>query len=189
MQKIYFLSLFLLAQVAIFAQSETEQIKQTVVEYMAIVENKDYQKTMDYLYPKLFEIVPKSIMKEALQKQAENTDVVIEIDNSTIQKVSKILLVNGVKYALVDYSFLMTMIISEKDKDGLETMKVLFEAKYGKEKVVLNREKRTLGINVSSAAYLIRDPQYDGWKFLERKEEMLPLLGKILPKKVLKKLK
>lgn len=189
MNKVYFLCLFLFTQTAVFAQSDAEEIKQTVVEYMAIVENKEYQKTMDYLYPKLFEIVPKSLMEETLKKQAEDTDLVIELQNSAIQKISKVLLVDGVKYALVDYTFLMTMIIPEEDKEGLETMKVLFEAHYGKKNVVLDTDKRAFDINVSSAAYLIRDPQYKGWKFLERKKEMLPLLEKMLPKKVLKKLK
>jgi hypothetical protein len=181
--------LFLFVQTTAFAQTDVEAIKETVMTYMEVVENKDYQKTMDYLYPKLFDFVPRSMMEEALKKQEEEIEIQVELKNSTIQKVSKVLVVEGVKYALVDYSFLMIMIIPEKDKEGLETMQVLFESNYGKKNVSLDIEKRAFSINMVSAAYVINDPEYDGWKFLERKKELFSLLEKMLPKKVLKKLK
>ena len=55
--------------------------------------------------------------------------------------------------------------------------------------VTLDVEKRAFSIDMVSAAYVINNPAYDGWKFLERKKELSPLLEKMLPKKVLKKLK
>ncbi len=189
MKNSWFIYLVLLVQTTAFAQTDVEDIKQTVMAYMEIVENKDYQKTMDYLYPKLFDLVPRSIMEEALKKQEEETEIQVDLKNSAIQKVSKVLVVEGVKYALVDYSFLMIMTVPEQDKEGLETMKMLFESNYGKGNVRLDVEKRAFSIDMVSAAYVINNPAYDGWKFLERKKELFPLLEKMLPKKVLKKLK
>ncbi|CAA6800020.1 MAG: Unknown protein [uncultured Aureispira sp.] len=189
MNKIWLLYLLLFIQATSFAQTDVEAIRQTAEIYMEIVEQKKYQKTMDYLYPKLFDLVPRSLMEEALKAQEEQTDIELEIKDSKIEAVSKVLRVEAVKYALVNYSFLMIMTIPEEDKDGLEMMKGLFELNYGAKNVSLDVEKRAFSINVASAAYLINDPEYDGWKLLERKKELLPLLEKILPKKVLKKLK
>lgn len=189
MNKNWLLYLLLFIQTTGFSQTDVEAIRQTALTYMEIVEQKDYQKTMDYLYPKLFDLVPRSLMKEALKQQAEDTEMQLEVKNSKIESVSKVLRVEGVKYALVDYSFLMILIIPEEDKESLNMMKGLFELNYGAENVSLDVEKRAFNINVVSAAYVINDPEYDGWKLLERKKELLPLLEKMLPKKVLKKLK
>lgn len=189
MKNIWLIYLILFVQTTVFAQTDVAAIKQTVVDYMEIVENKNYLKTMDYLYPKLFDIVPRKEIEESLKTQLEETKIQVDIKNSEIGNVSKVLLVKGAKYALVDYSFLMIMIIPEEDKDGLEDMLEIFKSNYGAGNVSLDVEKRAFNIQMLSAAYVINDPEYNGWKFLERKKELLPLLENMLPKKVLRKLK
>jgi hypothetical protein len=188
-KNIWLIYLLLFVQTTVFAQTDVAAIKQTVLEYMEIVEDKNYLKTMDYLYPKLFDIVPRSKIEESLRKQLEETKIQVEVKNSKVEAVSKVLLVKEVKYALVDYSFLMIMIIPEEEKDGLEAMLAIFKSNYGEENVSLDVEKRAFNIEMLSAAYVINDPEYNGWKFLERKKELLPLLENMLPKKVLRKLK
>ena len=41
---------------------------------------------------------------------------------------------------------------------------------------------------MTNEMYAINDPAYKDWKFLEKKDSMKPILEKLLPKKVLKKL-
>ena len=64
----------------------------------------------------------------------------------------------------------------------------MLKTKYGEKNVLYNREKSKLDITVNNEMYVIKNPKYKAWKFLEKKDSMKPLLKKILPKKVLKKL-
>ncbi len=189
MKKHLLIGILFLFNTTIGAQSDADSIRETIENYMAVAKAKDYVKTMDYLYPKLFDLVPRSVLEESLKNQAQDTTIQIEFENNTIEKISKVLLLKGIKYALVDYSFLMKMTIKGKDEEGLKMMQILFEGSYGKKNVSLDTENSTFSIQVNRATYLINNPEYEGWKLLERKEGLLSLLEKILPKKVLKKLK
>ena len=64
----------------------------------------------------------------------------------------------------------------------------LFKAKYGK-KNVERISSKTIKVKVNNQAYAINALEYDDWKFIEKKDGYEMIIEKIIPKKIIKKLK
>jgi len=183
--------------VTTFGQIDKDEMKKTFENYFQTVVQKDNEKTLDYMYPKLFEKYPKDKMLGAMDKMKEDTTTVITVDNANIISISETFELDGIKYALITYSFKMTMIImatgdkSEstvgEDYNQADFTYEILKEKYGDKNVLYDQENSKLDINVTSEIYAIKKPTYKDWKFLEKKDSMKQLLEKLLPKKVLKK--
>jgi len=145
---------------------------------------------LDYLYPRVFELAPREQLRKAMMESFADTTMNLNFKNVGIDKVSSVLAVDEVKYALVDYHFTMSLkLLQEMDDAGLDFMLGIFKAKYGKKGVTMDRATQTILIDVTAEAYAINDPQYAGWKFLEKKDQYKNMVETWLPKRVLKKLK
>ncbi len=188
----------LLFSFSAFGQGSEEALRNTLDTYFEAVQQKDIATSLDYSYPKLFDIVPKEALEKAMAEMYADTTVLIEFSDSEIKNISKIKKIKGVKYALVTYGFNMTMTMNEaadeEDEDeGLGIDLVEFTAEmlkmqHGEENVTTDKENKQIHIKVESTMYAINDPAYDGWKFLDKKESTAKMIKKILPKKALKKL-
>jgi len=173
-------------------QSDIE-VKTTFHDYFTTVMQQENEKTLDYIYPKLFDLIPKDRMLEMMNKTKADTTTRVSLVSPSVTRISEVTKVGGTDYVLIQYTFQMTMTFTlAKNEDGEEetepfdfTAEVLKE-KYGKKNVTEDRENNTLKANVSNEMFAIRDPAYTGWKFLEKKENMQPILSKLLPKEVLK---
>lgn len=183
--------------ISVLAQTPKEEIKNTFEVYFKTVQEKDNAKTLEYIYPRLFDHFPKDRMLMAMDQMKADTSILITMGNGTVKNISEILEAEGKKYVLIKYAFRMTMVIkkgsdeSEDEDDesnpAAETYEMLKET-YGDDNVEYDPENNKLDINVTNQMYAIADPKYTGWKFLEKKENMQPILDKLLPKTVLKKL-
>ena len=180
-----------------FGQMNKDEIKLTFEKYFESVEQKENEKTLEYIYPKLFEIYPKNKMLDAMNKKKADTTTDITISNDSIINISETFELEGIKYALIKYSFKMTMKFSEtknetessenEDFNKAELSYELLKEVYGEKNTIYNKENSTIYINVSNEMFAIKNPSYNDWKFLENKENMKPILEKLLPKKILKK--
>ena len=140
------------------------------------------------IYPKLFDFIPKEMMIKGIKQQVEDTTVAqISLENNQINKISKVFKYEEIQYALIQYEY--DMIISmEDDAEKSQFMLEMMQAMHGKKNVTV-REDDKLQIHLKRKAYAINDPAIGTWKFLEKKKLMEELTEKILPKKVMKKLK
>lgn len=187
MKKIIFYFLILFTFHAASAQTDNDAIKKTFEEYFKTIEQQNNAKTLDYIYPKLFEQFPKEFMLKAMNETTNDTTTHIVMSNSVIKNVSKTLTIENIQYALIKYSFTMTITETDKD-DSIEFMLKLFQGTYGKNNVLYDKSTKKIEVHIDNEAYAINHPEFQGWKFLEKKESMKPVLEKLLPKKVLKKL-
>ena len=179
------------------AQTDNTDIQKNFEDYFKAVEQSNYPKVVDYLYPKLFDIAPKEAMLQAMKEISVDTSVIITIHSPVIKNISKTFVLDKVKYAFIKYSFRKTMLFKNNHSDAniqndgrldvADFTYKLLKGQYGEENVTFDREKSTVNILSNSEMYAINDPAYPGWKFLEKKEEMQPILEQLLPKKVLKK--
>ncbi|WNJ17417.1 hypothetical protein [Pontibacter sp. G13] len=179
----------------IFAQEGKESIEATFSAYLQKFEQRDHKGAIEYIYPRFFDLFPKEAMIAALDNMYADSSVSISLENMSIQDISKIKSYDGVQYARVQYSFDMNMTISQSADESAEDYASteefaykMFSARYGEEHVQFDRPNHRMIISVQNEMYAINDPAYNGWKFLEKKEGFKPLLEKMLPKKVLKKL-
>jgi hypothetical protein len=186
---------FLILPLVSISQDMKQDLVNTQKEYVEVVRQKDHSKTLDYIYPGLFDIIPRDKMLMALESVYADTTVVITMDDFSLGNTSDFLELDGINYALVEYSFVMKMMISrdpeydeEEDRESMEFTNEMLKMSYGEDNVNYISDERLFTINVSNEMYAILDPQFQGWKFLDKKEKMMPILEKILPKKVIKKL-
>lgn len=182
----------------VLGQTDNDDIKKTFKDYFHTVEQKDNAKTLDYIYPKLFDHFPKDNMLQAMDKMKADTTTIITTSNDSVTHISEILEIDAIKYALIKYSFKLSMTIkTAKDTTGIDGEEAINSADYtyemlkeiyGDKHVKYDRENSKLDILATNELYAINDPIYQGWKFLEKKENMKPMLEKLLPKTVLRKL-
>ncbi|MCU0375037.1 MAG: hypothetical protein MUF24_06995 [Chitinophagaceae bacterium] len=178
---------------SVFAQAEADTIKQTVLAYFKTIETFDMKASVEYLHPAIFDLVPKNNMIEMLEQSFKDPEVRVKMDSAEILKVSPILEDNNIKYGLVNYSFLMhmTMMDGEKpltntnDKSALMVTYNIIKGKYGDKKVRLESAKGTIHVLSETSLFAIKAPEFDGWKFLENKENMTRVFDGIIPQNIL----
>lgn len=184
--------------IAAFGQTDKDEIKRIFIDYFQTVEQRDNAKTLNYIYPEVFRHFPKDRMLEAMDKMKADTTTATTMGDAVVASISETLEIDGVKYALIRYSFRMTMtmmtadensnIDQEENFNSADFTYEMLKEKYGEKNVNYDREHNKLDVNVTNEMYAINAPAYKEWKFLEKKESMKPVLEKLLPKKVLKKL-
>lgn len=174
------------------AQDHKAELDSVFQGFWEVTEKKDAWGTMDYMYPRLFEIAPKKMLVNAIQDTYADTTVELGFSNSSISNISSLLVVEETKYASIDYSFTMSIALlnlAEEDvADMLAYLLQVYQDQYGKNSVRLDEKARRFDIDVDATMYAIHAPEYGEWKVIEKKPEYQALFEQWFPKKVLKKL-
>lgn len=92
-------------------------LQTTLEDYLKVVETKNSERVMDYMYPKFFELFPRELMAKTLDESLKDPALEIVLTDSKILSLSPLKTVDSVTYANVDYSFVMTMkyVVSDQD--------------------------------------------------------------------------
>ncbi|MEL6673215.1 MAG: hypothetical protein AAFR61_13520 [Bacteroidota bacterium] len=186
-----------------FAQTDQAGIRSTFTDYFKLQEEMRIAESLEYIYPKLYELVPKETMIKVFEQTFEDTTIDLTMRNAVVDSVSEILEIEGVKYALLDYHFEMGMVFKENfgkeegEEDSADESSefspvnftvTMMKSQYGEENVAYDEEQRKILIQVSNKAYAILNPAYEGsWKFLDKKPNMTPILGQLFPQEVIDK--
>lgn len=176
--------LLLLLNVSLYSN---EQIKSTFLEYFAVMNTKDFDKALDYMYPKFFEIAPKDLMVQQFESSFNNPDMMLSMANPEIISISEVKNIESenLKFATVSYKFDMIFDFSNSgNPDALDATFGIFQTKYGEENVSKDSENKTITTRTDGKMFALSSPEFDGWKFLENKESMGPMFKSILPEEI-----
>jgi len=186
-QKFTLLLLAIALSINVFAQTDKKEITNTFNAYKTTLDSLQLEKSMDYIYPKLYEIVPKEQLVAAFKKTFSDTNLKIKFSNIKLKSISETINFNKVKYALISYSFSMDFTFNEKY--SIEQIYTVYQQKYGKNNVQKNDKTRTINIQMDKLFYAINDPKYgDFWRFLEKNVSQKKMLEKLIPKEIIEKL-
>lgn len=185
--------------VALFAQNDEKALRADVSEYVEAVQTGDIETTLDYLYPKFFDVAPRELIKGFLEKSAEGMSG-MKIQNSEIGTITPIIQTDTNYHSLVDYTFEMVMPLDEKeDKAGEdkndeaeaddEMIVEMMKAQYGEDNVKYNEDKTALIINISNKMLAIKTSIYPTWTFITFSEGQKAILEKIVPAAILENYK
>ncbi len=175
---------------SLFAQTGKEDIKKTFTEYFKTVEQKENSKTLGFIYPKLFDFFPKDELLKAMDEMKNDTTVHISFADAVVIDVSNSITLADIEYALIKYSFKMTMLFApseDKDDSALNFVAGIMKDQYGEKNVKYNSKKGSIEILINAEMIAIKDPAQKGWKFLENKPETRTLLEQMLPEEVMGK--
>src|SRR6478752_6808948 len=97
---------FLLATVLIigaYGQSEKDEIKNTFHDYFNTVMQQENEKTLVYIYPKLFDIIPKEKMLDIMNKTKADTSMRVVLAEPFITRISETTKIEATEYAVIQY--------------------------------------------------------------------------------------
>lgn len=191
------LALFALTLTSVNAQTSKEDLLKTYDDYMVVVSTLDVDSTLDYIYPKLFEIVPREALFEAMDESFSDPSIELSISKDSLHTISDIVVFDSVHYATIDYSYLMQMrYLDEEDytseEDGIDVFgftKDMLEEEYGPKNVLTDTVQHSFSIDVKAQMFAIYNPEYNAWKFLENKIELSDLIDLIVDEKAVKHFK
>nr|WP_321245337.1 hypothetical protein [uncultured Psychroserpens sp.] len=191
MKNIITLLIALLISVSSFAQSHKDEVSKNAQTYYDYMTAQNFDGVLDYMYPKVFEMAPRAQMKAGMEQMFNSPDMKIEFISNEVSKVSDKKEVEGVTYAAVFYNSKMKMtFLSEKNKSAedqkafLDFMKITMDSQFGENNVIADQTEMSLVINMDANMFAIKDPQYDGWKFIANDDAMKQLVDSIVPESV-----
>ncbi|GGD16162.1 hypothetical protein GCM10011368_17690 [Hyunsoonleella pacifica] len=177
------LVLLFLFTTSIFSQSHKVEIEKEAQAYYDLMTNMNIDGFLDYMYPKVFDMVPKEQMKTGMEQMFNSPEMKIEFISNEVKSVSDQKEVDGVNYAMVYYNSKMRMTFltikdnsEEERKAYLDMMKTSMANQFGAENVTVDVATTSVVVN--------NDPQYDGWKFLGNEKNMAAMVNSIIPEAV-----
>jgi len=195
MKKIPLLLSCLFASTILIAQKDTA-LERRLAEFMQVNEKLELNKVLDYTYAKLFTIVPREQMLEALQTAFENDEMSIKLDSLRIDSTYPVFKLEKGSYAKVVYSFNMYMLFKDAEGDSLSAeekkekndfMVSAMAGQYGEDNVSIDAITGFLKIQITSPMVAVKDQYAKQWCFVNMKEKD-PLMDRLFNKEVLKKL-
>ena len=151
----------------------------------------NYDKILDYTYPKLYKLVPRDKMKEALIATFNGTDEmkvkILAVDPNF--NYGEIKTIDDQKICLVKHNLSMEITLNETlEEEDVEMMIDLLKSNMETEDITFDKKKTTFKINKIATMIAISDElTKNQWRFLNKDKEN-KLMAMLLNKKVVKEL-
>jgi hypothetical protein len=185
---------FVLLHSTALCQEYKSAIESRFNEYISALIDKDFRKSMDYISPDFFTIVPKEQIIAMMDQTFNNPEIEIVLKEPKILKIEDSELIEKKYYSLLTYSNKMNMKFLRKDaeaeteedyKSRIGIIQSSFEENFGPGNVRYNEETAFFEINVEKQVYAISADGKTGWQFLVVEKKQKPMLQKLLPKQLL----
>lgn len=184
MRPILTLCLLLGSLVTGFSQSTETSIQETLDSYFKLVEEKKVSEFLDYVHPKLIGMMGREMFEKQYDAffNAPNLDMTME--GLTVDNISEVYEHDSGKFALVNYSFKMTLVMKpdQSETDG----NMVFEAykkQFGEENVSIEKQG-TYVVNGSREMFACQQADFEGWKLLDYEPGMKMILAQFIAREV-----
>ena len=159
-------------------------------EIMVYTQEKNTEKILDYTYPKLFTIISRSQMTEALNGMYDTDGFTTVLDSLFIIKLHPVFTVESKEYCRIVHNMIMRMNFKETiDTSGEESeadrMVDLMEVNYGKGNVRFDTKNNALIIKIKPEMIAVKED--NTWYFATYNRENPAMLDLLFSKAVQKK--
>lgn len=192
MRKIVLAGVIFFNVLTVFSQNDPELNKRLQL-FLEASKAMDFEKIMDYTYPKLFTIATREQMIEVIKSTFDNEEMKITMDSLMVDSVYRSFAIKQNSYAKIRYSMKMIMKFKSKEEDNQEEkrqmrefMLPLMKKQFGDNKVRLD-EAGLFHIKTITYMVAIKDEYAKEWCFVNLNESD-SLAKKILSKELLDKL-
>lgn len=182
------LSALLLSSLFVSAQDKKslEERANKAVEYTL---SGEYDKLMDYTYPKVFTIVPRDVLSKMFKDMLKGDGFTINIVKTPPNfKFGEIKKIDNAYYSIIEHDLQMNMVFDDPIADGDidETIKVFKEAMKSND-ITYDKLTKTLKIKKRSQMVAVADESTKKlWTYINN--DGGPLLAKLIPEKAIKQL-
>ncbi|RXK60001.1 hypothetical protein ESA94_13215 [Lacibacter luteus] len=193
MKKLVFLFLIgFLFTFSAAAQEVDAAMKSRLDTFLKLNQALDFEKLMDYIYPKVFTVAPREQLIEIFKSTfAGDDEVKMEMDSLQYGSISPLVVVNKGSYHLIRYSMLIRMQIKQEASDaadGNTTMLNVLKSQYGAKNVRYDAASKKFVVNVNTNMVAVKDETSPEWTFLNFEPDH-PLAAQLLDAAVISKLK
>ena len=190
MKSIFLWLAFLVIGIIANAQQDTSLVKR-VNEMLKFTQLKDFEKVMDYTYPKLFTVAPREVLITTMNNAFETGEFTIELDSVKVHTIFPVFMIDDTSYVKVKHTMLMKMKYKKPhdttDNNSKQSMVSLMEQRFGKGKVRFDPIANSLNIFMVPDMIGIKDKS-SKWTFANLNEDNPEMLSMLFSKKVLDKL-
>lgn len=189
MKKLFVLFLFMVSCSLVSNAQADEAMKARLDTFMKLNQSLQFEKLMDYIYPKVFTIAPKEQLVQVFKESfAGNDDMSMEMDSLRTGTISSQVTIGDGSYYLICYSMLIRIKITNEKADGNNSMLGLMKSQYGEDNVRHDKATGKYVIIVNTSMVAIKDVQSPQWSFLNFEPDH-PLAAQLLDEAVISKLK
>lgn len=169
--------------------SINQDLQRTFLEYGEAVSSRNNRATLDLLYPKLFDIIPRKRMEAGLEAAQEDNSVDVKISDFGIERIVNEWEIAGTNYTAFESTcrIILKFPLSDIDKvddddneeESAEFRYEFFKEKYGEANVSFDRKQNIVKATTKNLMLGIREDQQ--WRFLEIKDPFMEMYRKFLP--------
>jgi len=188
--------LFLTISLMGFSQDYKKAIESEFTEYINLALDKEFEKSMEYIMPEVFEIIPMAQLIEIFEETFNDPEIEIKMTNPQIIAIQDSEKIDGKYYAFLTYTNEMKLNFFSDDDDyteeGLQlsvnSLKPSLEQTFGAGNVFYNEETRFFEILTQKDVCAVSIDGISNWKFLEMNKDQAYILKRILPKELIDKM-
>jgi hypothetical protein len=131
----------------------------------------DFDKVLDYTYPKLFTIAPREQVKEAMENAFNNEEIAITLDSIKVVKIYPIFAASQHRYAKLTYSMIINMRPNGEDSTDITMFLELMQTQFGEKNVTIDKTGNGINIFQEVDMAAIKDDLSPEWTFVNLKKE------------------
>jgi hypothetical protein len=187
-KKLYILAFLLTASLSLMAQDK-KSLEERVGKMYEYTATKQYEKLTDLTYPKLFTIIPREKMVEALGAMSKGDGFTINIMNTPPNfKFGEIRKIEDGRYCVIAYDLNMKMIFVEPiAADEVDMLLATFKEALKTNDVTFDIKDNSINIKKKAQAVGVSDKLSNNqWTFINNSDG--PIKGKVFSEKVVKEL-
>ncbi len=193
-----FIALMLVSNVT-FGQTDgsyTENLDRDFMEYHDLIVHQELEKSMEFMLPEIFEIIPMDQMLVMMKQVYNNPDMEFRVDRPKDVTYGEPQKIDVKYYSEISYTYDMKIRYlnleeseeGAEDEMGKEFIKSALELAYGEGNVEYDEETDFYEIHAVKKAYGVSENGTSDWKFVVVEPKQKLMLEKILPKELTKKL-
>jgi hypothetical protein len=187
-RKLPILTFILLVSLSSVAQNDGS-LQGRLDEYLLANKQKNFEKLMEFIYPELFQIVPKEQMIQVFESVFDNPQMTISMDSLSVCGISKGFNYKVAEYRKVDYYIGMSFRFKDtafvKDENKIAMIKEQVKTQMGAEHVKYIPEENRMTIDAKKIMFAIKDNAQSQWMFLGYEPKQVELMKKLIPSEVL----
>lgn len=174
----------------VFAQGDS-LLNRRIQQFLKANTEMNFERVLDFTYPKLFTIAPRDQMARMLKSSFDNEQMTITMDSLKTTTVFPVFTLPQGSYAKILYSMKMIMQLKgkeatpEKQKEKDELMLAGMQSQFG-DKASLDSSGRII-LYVNAVMVAVKDSYAKQWSFVNLKEND-PLTAQLFSNEILNKL-
>ena len=180
---------FLLLAGPATSQSEDNALNQRLDQYMHLSKTLEYEKLMEFIYPKLFDIAPKSAIIETMRQTFESNEMRLGFDSMAVLTVGASFVHKGTEYRKVDYSMVLRLQLTDtsnlKDTTFINIMNMSLSGSFAGASVRFDRPTGSWVISGTDFMIAIKEKDQP-WMFIGNEKNKL-MVETLFPPEVIKK--